>query len=98
MSNEKCIRIWTRHTVPPELASFATVLDDGDASHNTVFVAHVPAAMLADDIYGQCERPGPGNQEESWYYWDGRGIFGTNGWNTYPHPDGDGILLVGGWI
>jgi hypothetical protein len=98
MSKEVCIRIWTRNTAPQEFASFATLFDDGDAAHNTIMIAHIPAAILADRIYQQCVHPGPVNQEESWYRWEGRGIFGTNGWETFPHPKCDGIILVGGWI
>jgi hypothetical protein len=48
-----CIRIWTRDTIPERFAHLARLADDGEIE-NTVFVAHVPAAMLADRTYRAC--------------------------------------------
>jgi hypothetical protein len=57
-----------------------------------VFVAHVPAALLAGPEYGRCAGPtgldGGMREGES-------GLFGTNAMRVVPHPDGDGLLVIG---
>ena len=88
-----CIRIWTRYTIPRQLARFASLMDDEDVE-STVFVAHVPAAMLADRAYRMCN----GDSEIDGWMPDGDlGFFGCNALDTAPHPDGDGIILIGSW-
>jgi hypothetical protein len=58
MDKSVCIRIWTRDTIPERFAHLARLADNGEVE-NTVFVAHVPAAMLADRTYRVCNG-GPG--------------------------------------
>ena len=94
MSESPCIRVWTRDHVPDRYKRFATLHDDGEVQ-NTVFVAHIPAKVLEDRIYRQAEGLGEG---ESWGWWDGRGLFGTNSVDRFPDPDGDGVIVVGAWI
>ena len=48
-----CVRIWTRDTVPARFRHLAVLADDGEVE-NTVFVAHVPAAMVSDRTYQAC--------------------------------------------
>ena len=57
-----------------------------------VFVAHVPVAILANPVYKQ----GNWQAENSGWMRDGEsGLFGTNALSVHPHPEGDGILIVG---
>ena len=94
MGERPCIRIWTRDNVPERYRSFATYLDEGEIE-NTVFVAHVPAAILTDRLLKQCvDVSGP----NGYIWWESRGLFGTNSIDTFPDPDGDGIIIVGGWV
>ena len=93
MGENACIRVWPRDQVPDCYRRFATYYEDGDIEY-TVFVAHVPAAVLADRLLQQCvDVSGP----EGYLWWESRGLFGTNCIDTFPHPDGDGIIVVGGW-
>jgi hypothetical protein len=55
-------------------------------------VAHVPAAVLADRAYRRWNRK-PG--AEGWMREGELGLFGTNALDIHPHPDGDGIRIVG---
>jgi hypothetical protein len=69
-------------------------MDDGEIE-NTVFVAHVPAAILADRTYKTCN----GDSGTDGWIRDGElGLFGVNALDSLPHPDGDGILLVGSCV
>jgi hypothetical protein len=87
------IRIWTRHTIPKRFAHLARLRDDGEVE-NTMFVAHVPAAMLKDRSY----RAANGKSGIEGWMRDGElGLFGVNALDTVPHPDGDGLLVVGSW-
>jgi hypothetical protein len=85
-----CIRIWTRETVPDRFRHLLAFADDGEIE-NAVYIAHVPAAMMADRIY----RETCGESGLDWIFRRGCGPFGTNAIDTSPHPDGDGILIVG---
>jgi hypothetical protein len=87
-----CIRIWTRDTIPERFRHLAVLHDDGDAAHNTTFVAHVPAAMLADRTYWLCNGE---SGTDGWLREGELGLFGTNCIEAVPHPDGDGFLIVG---
>jgi hypothetical protein len=89
-----CIRIWTRDTIPERFAHLARLADDGEVQ-NTVFVAHVPAAMLADPTY----RVSNGQSGTDGWMREGElGPFGVNALDIVPHPDGDGVFLVGSWL
>src|ERR1700733_15141799 len=81
-----CIRIWTRSTVPEQFQPLARLLDDGEFE-NTMFVAHVPAAMLADRTYRVCNGE---SGTDGWIREGELGLFGVNALDTVPHPDGDG--------
>ncbi len=94
MSDGACIRIWTRDNVPPRYRGYATHYDDGEIE-NTVYVAHVPAAVLADRLLKQCVSVSGPN---GYLWWASQGLFGTNCMDTFPDPDGDGIIVVGGWV
>ena len=94
MGEGACIRVWTRDNVPDRYRAFATHYDDGEIQ-NTGYVAHVPAAVLADRLVRQCVHvSGP----EGYLWWESRGLFGTNCIETFPDPEGDGIIVVGGWL
>src|SRR5690349_1882875 len=99
MNESVCIRIWTRDTVPEQFRHLATYADDTDGDGGvleyTKFVAHVPAKMLSDRTY---EYFNGESGDEGWMYPGGPGWFGINALDTFPHPDGDGILIVGSAI
>jgi hypothetical protein len=77
-----------------QFAHLANLNDDGEVE-NTVFVAHVPAAMMADRTY----RVSNGESGlEGWIREGELGLFGVNALDTFPHPDGDGILIVGSCV
>jgi hypothetical protein len=89
-----CIRIWTRDTVPKRFAHLARLADDGEVE-NTVFVAHIPRAMVADRTYRVCNGE---SGTDGWIREGELGLFGINALDTFPHPDGDGILVVGSYV
>jgi hypothetical protein len=94
MAEEACIRIWTRHTIPQRFAHLARLMDDGEVE-NTMFVAHVPAMMLADSLYRNWNGK---SGTEGWIREGELGLFGINALDTVPHPDGDGVFLVGSCV
>lgn len=94
MSEGVCIRVWTRNTVPEQFRRLARLNDDGEVE-NTVFVAHVPAAMVADRTYRVCNGE---SGTEGWMREGALGFFGANALDIFPHPDGDGLLIVGSWV
>jgi hypothetical protein len=87
-----CIRIWTRDTIPERFRHLAELHDDGEDAYNTMFVAHVPAAMLVDRTYRACNGE---SRTDGWIREGELGLFGTNALDAFPHPDGDGLLIVG---
>jgi hypothetical protein len=91
MGKDVCIRIWTRDTIPARFAHLARLADDGEIE-NTVFVAHVPAAMIGDRTYRVCNGD---SGTDGWIREGELGLFGINALNTIPHPDSDGVLIVG---
>ena len=94
MAEGVCVRIWTRHTIPQRFAHLARLADDGEVE-NTMFVAHVPAAMLADPAYRACHgETGTGG----WVREGELGLFGVNALDSVPHPDGAGVFLVGSCV
>ena len=94
MEEGVCIPIWTRHTIPQQFAHLARLRDDGEV-HDTMFVAHVPAAMLADPAYRSCNGE---SGTDGWLREGELGLFGVNAVDTEPHPDGDGVFLVRSWL
>jgi hypothetical protein len=94
MIDNVSIQIWTRGFVPERNRQFATHYDDGEIE-NTVFVAHVPAAVLQDRLLKQCTAV---SEPHGYLWWQSQGLFGTNCMDTFPDPAGDGIVVVGGWI
>lgn len=94
MEDGVCIRFWTRHTIPQQFAHLARLLDAGKVE-NTMFVAHVPEGMLGDLAYQTCNGD---SGLEGWLREGELGFFRCNALKTLPHPDGDGVLIVGGWL
>jgi hypothetical protein len=94
MGEGPCISVWLRDDVPERYRQFATFYDH-EGIEFTVYVAHVPAAVLADRITRQCEEV---NGANSYLWWGTGGLFGTNCLDTIPEPSGDGIIVVGGCI
>jgi hypothetical protein len=60
-----------------------------------VFVARVPAAVVAGRTYRQCNGE---SGIEGWMREGECGLFGTNALDIYPDPDDDGILIVGSCV
>ena len=54
-------------------------------------MAHVAAAMVADRTYRVCNG---GSGTGGWIREGELGLFGVNVLDAFPHPDGDGILIV----
>lgn len=94
MNENVCIRIWMPHAVPERLRQAAGLLDIKDGVY-VEFVAHIPAAILADRAY---RRGNKKSGAEGWMREGELGLFGTNALDIYPHPDGDGILIVGSCV
>lgn len=57
-----------------------------------VFVAKVPSEVLESSVY---RRANWQSEHSGWMPEGECGLFGVNALNTYPCPDGDGILIVG---
>ena len=93
MEEGPCIRMWMSEDVP---ARFRCLFPfDGDSGVILIFMAHVPAAVLAGKTYQEYLRNPYIN---GWMREGELGLFGTNALDTIPHPDGDGILLVGSCV
>jgi hypothetical protein len=89
-----CIRVWVRDSVPERFRGLVPE-DDGRSGVLVLFVAHVPAAVLAGPTYRRCNGA---SGVEGWMREGESGLFGANALDTYPHPDGDGILVVGSCV
>ena len=61
----------------------------------TLFLAHVPALVLTGRTYSECNAIIGCN---GWMPEGVLGLFGTNALDTHPHPDGDGVLLIGSCV
>jgi hypothetical protein len=94
MEEDVCIRIWTRHSIPERFAHLSRLADDGEVE-NTVFVAHVPTAVLSDPAYQACNGE---SGTDGWIREGELGLFGINALDTLPHPDGNGVFLVGSQV
>jgi hypothetical protein len=93
LNEPACIRIWTRDSIPEPFRHLIPSVEDTGIF--AIFVAHVPAAVLTEPTYRLC------NGESAiagWIREGESGLFGSNAMNTYPHPDGDGILIVGSCV
>ena len=94
MEEGVCIRIWVRDSVPERFRHLIPV-DYGRSGVLVLFVAHVPAAILASPTYRKYNgESGIGG----WMQEGESGLFGANALDTHPHPDGDGILVVGSCV
>jgi hypothetical protein len=87
------IRLWMPEYVPVRFRRLIPFANDSGVL--VMFVAHVPAEVLASKTYQECES----NPHINGWIREGElGLFGTNALNTIPHPDGDGILIVGSCV
>ena len=87
------VRLWMPEHLPARLRDLVPFSEDSGVK--IMFVAHVPAAVLACKTYQECEQNPYIN---GWMREGELGLFGTNALNTIPHPDGDGILIVGSCV
>jgi hypothetical protein len=94
MDGNMCIKVWMPDSVPERLQQAAGLLEEKDGV-STEFVAHVPAAILATKAYRRWNKK---SGAEGWMAEGEIGLFGTNALDVYPHPDGDGILIVGSCV
>jgi hypothetical protein len=93
MREGNCIRIWMPEDIPEEF--LALVPFDTESGVIVMFFAHVPSAVLAGKTYRECQNSPHIN---GWMREGELGLFGTNALNSIPHPEGDGILLVGSCV
>ena len=94
MDDGPCIRVWLRESVPERYRRFASLYDHEEVEF-TIYVAHVPAAVIAAKVTQTCIEV---SGSEGYLWWESRGLFGTNCLDTFPEPEGDGIIVVGGWL
>jgi hypothetical protein len=87
------IRVWVRDTVPERFRDLCP--PDEVRGVIALYLAHVPAAVLASRTYRECNGA---SGTDGWLPDGMLGLFGTNALNTYPHPDGDGVLIVGSCV
>ncbi|MBN9524006.1 hypothetical protein J0H58_36765 [bacterium] len=90
MAEAACIRVWVRDEVPERFSHLCPA--DEVRGVIALYLAHVPAAVLASPTYRRCNGP---SGTDGWLPDGMLGLFGTNALNTHPHPDGDGVLIVG---
>lgn len=99
--NNVAIRIWTRFTLPPEYDYVRKHIEkDGDDPCVT-WIAHIPKAMLKDQIFSEYVREP--HEFHAWSWLDGDwnsdiSLFGTNAGDYLEHPEGDGYFLIGSSI
>jgi hypothetical protein len=99
------IQVWMGNNIPARIRK-AIGLPEFDSSEDVsvaaelqgvtiVFVAHVPSLVLSNPVYRQANW----QAENSGWMREGEcGLFGTNALSIHPHPEGDGILIVGGAV
>jgi hypothetical protein len=86
------IRLWMGNNFPVRYRKAVGLPEVDPQGVIIVFVAHVPAAVLANPVYKQ----GNWQSENSGWRREGEcGLFGTNALSVHPHPEGDGILILG---
>ena len=90
MDDALFIRVWLRDAVP-ERFRYLIPLNDYD----NIFLAHVPTKVLADQTYRACNGV---SGIEGWMPEGMLGLFGINALTPHPHPEGDGLLLVGSQV
>lgn len=97
MNNQPYIKLWMPEDVPQRFRELISI--DDDTGVIVLFVAHVPAAVLAGKTYQDLQRTYADEWGSNGWLRSGElGLFGTNALNEIPHPDGDGILLVGSCV
>lgn len=94
MVADNTIRIWMGNDLPVGIR-LAVDQFAHDAGVIVVFVAHVPAALVANEMYRRCN---PAGSLEGWMREGECGLFGINALDTISHPDGNGDLLVGSCV
>lgn len=101
MDDAACVKIWMGSDIPArfrQLDGLRHFVSQGEGEAIeyrgviVVFVAHVPASVSASPVYRMANWP----TEIAGWLRDGEGgLFGTNALAVIPHPNGDGVLLVG---
>ena len=102
MDGSAHIRLWMGNDVPEQyrntigLPEFDGSIDESSApvvnGATIIFVAHVPFAVHENPVYKQ----GNWQQENCGWMREGEcGLFGANALRVCPHPEKDGILIVG---
>jgi hypothetical protein len=84
-----CIRVWLRDAVPERFRHLCP--QDDVRGVIALYLAHVPAVILASPTYRRCNAP---SGIDGWLPDGMLGLFGTNALDTHPHPDGDGVLAL----
>jgi len=97
MNGEPHIKLWMPEDVPVRFRKLITI--DDSTGVLVLFVAHVPAAVLAGKTYQDLQRTYADEWGSNGWLRSGElGLFGTNAIDEIPHPDGDGILIYGSCV
>ena len=93
MDEAPCIRVWVLDAVPERFRHLCP--PDDVCGVIALYLAHVPATVLEGRTYRECNGA---SGTDGWLPDGMLGLFGTNALNTHPHPDGDGVLIVGSCV
>ena len=102
MGSSPHIQLWMGNNIPAHIRSVIGLPDlDGSEDANvapevegviTIFVAHVPSSVVDNPVYKQGNWEG---ENSGWMREGECGLFGSNALSVHPHPEGDGVLIVG---
>lgn len=87
------IKLWMPEHSPDRLKSL--ILFDEESGTIVMFAAHAPAAVFVGKSYQEYHSNPFIN---GWIREGELGLFGTNALDVIPHPEGDGILVVGSCV
>ena len=102
MESPPQIHLWMGNNVPAHLRKVIGLPDLSGSEDPAlapeikgaiiVFVAHVPGLVLNNPVYKEANCQ---SENSGWMREGECGLFGAIAIRTEPHPEGDGILLIG---
>lgn len=94
---DRCIRHWLAADIPQAL--WPSTPFEPESGVTVAFLAHLPQIVNESDAYGKIEAIFAGEfDSNSWMRAGELVLSGTNALNFVPHPDDDGILLIGSCV